>query len=257
MKRGYSTQWGDTATELVVAKPKRVYATRTVVRRPVARRGYYARAPLAFQRAPLATRGFFPQGTGAAKELKTIDSLEVRINPTASLNAPTLALLNGVATGDDFNSRDGRQILLKSIYFQCEVHPYGNTMSNGDVVRVMIIQDSQPNGAIFTTADMFSTTSATYSSVAVNNLNNRSRFKVLMDKKIALDGAVYAASVLTGGNPSTRQFKRFIKCNIITQYSGTGATIASISTNSLYLLVMSDNSLCDFRSSTRVRFQDM
>lgn len=213
-----------------------------------------AQKVVAFSRAPFATRGFFGDPVSSRKELKTIDTLEQRINPTTSINAPTISLLNGVATGDDFNSRDGRQTVIKSINFRASCQPYGNTMSFGDTMRVMIVQDSQPNGATFLTGDLFSATTATYGAVGMNNLNNRSRFKVLMDKQISLDGAIYAGSVLTGGNPATKTIKKYMKCHIPVQYSGTGATIASIATNSIYLVAFSDNALIDFKWSSRVRF---
>jgi len=246
MKRGYDNGNFD------VPVGKRVY--RAIEKK----KGYIKRQPVMLVRAPLATRGFYPRSSSLGRrELKTIDALEVRINPVTGLAAPTFALLNGVATGDDFNSRDGRQIVIKSIYFRADLQPYGNTMSYGDTVRCMIVQDTQPNGVIFTVGDLFTATTNTYGSVAMNNLNNRSRFKVLMDKQVSMDPAIYAASVLTGGNPSTKTIKKFIKCHIPVQYSGTGATIASIATNSLYLVVFSDNQLVDFRSSTRVRFVDV
>jgi len=78
-----------------------------------------------------------------------------------------------------------------------------------------------------------------------------------MDKNLVFPGAVYAAGALTNGSPCARWVKKFMKCNSEVIFSGTGATVGSIASGSLYLvLVGANNQSLDFDYAARVRFID-
>ena len=67
----------------------------------------------------------------------------------------------------------------------------------------------------------------------------------------------YTAGTLTAGSPMTKKLQVYKKCSLEQIFSGTGATIGSIQSGSLYLLMI--NAVTNSTSAdtyTRVRFID-
>lgn len=167
--------------------------------------------------------------------------------------AGTLQLLNGLATGDDYNNREGRRINICNINSRIFIFPNSAATSpTGDIIRYMIIYDNQPNGAapavldILETANMFS----------FNNLNNRERFLILKDSWIPLKSFAFAGGALTTGDPGFSFEDVYLDTDLTTTYSGTGSTIASIQNGSLYLLLMSYTETYYVICNTRIRYTD-
>lgn len=204
--------------------------------------------------APLRTGGFYGQWNRpvtAKPELKVID---IALTNQTVAAAGNVILLNGVATGTDFTSRIGRKIVLKSLLLRANSY-YTAAVSTqvGDNVRVMVVCDNQANGAAPAVTDIL----VAADPVSPMNLNNRDRFRVLMDKVINHAGAVFAAGALTNGSPSMRSIKKYIKLNMESIYSGTGATVGSLASGALYLVLIGfNNNATDFDYITRVRFID-
>jgi len=150
---------------------------------------------------------------------------------------PQIILLNGVATGTDYNTRVGREITMKSLYFR---YQFASTVNA--FLRFMIVYDKQCNGAAPAILDILSAVTFT----SPNNLNNKDRFVTIMDKTVAFDTA--------------RQLymfqKKYRKLNTTTQYSNTGATVGSIGTGSVYLIIFSQVDTPSFAFTSRVRFTD-
>jgi len=214
-------------------------------------------------RVPVRSFGLAPPRTGgfrgtqgplrrAKDERKVID-----VDP-ASYNANTtgvLTLLNGVATGTDFTNRIGRKIRLKSIYIRGYCQPEDQTTGN-NLARMIVVYDMQSNGAAPTVTDILK--SAT--SVAQLNLDNRDRFKVLIDKQLAMGqfdsttaGATNAAA------PTIHQIKKYKKLNLEVLFNGTAATVGSIATGSIYMLTIgavASGVGSTFTVSSRIRFED-
>jgi len=190
-------------------------------------------------------------GSRGNPELKVVDTaLTTTIIPTAA----TITLLNGIATGTDYTNRIGRKILIKSILFRATLIP--NTSSNtpaGDVTRHMLIYDSQSNGAAPAIGDILQNSS-------INdpmNLNNRDRFKVLVDKFITMGAAQYATGTLTAGSPTAKQVSVYRKCNLEQIFNNTGSSVTSIQTGALYYVVLSGfNNQSTSLWTCRVRFID-
>lgn len=189
-----------------------------------------------------------PAFRGRGPELKTIDVTAFAAFATAG----AVALLNGVATGSDYNTRVGRKIRMKSLLFKFS--PYINAaVPNGDVIRVMIVYDNQSNAAAPTVANILQ--QAQWDSPI--NLDNRDRFKVIVDKFLPIDAFNYAAGAITTGSFTPATINEYRKLNMDSQFSGTGATIASINTGSVYLLTISQNgSGVGYYYNSRIRFLD-
>lgn len=123
----------------------------------------------------------------------------------------------------------------------------------GDFVRVMLIWDCQSNSAAPAVTDILTTTA--YDSPI--NLNNRDRFKILTDKFVSMNPNTYTTGAPTGGNPRNALLKVYKKMSMETIFSGTGATIGSIQSGSLYLLLINAVNNASFADTyTRVRFLD-
>ena len=111
--------------------------------------------------APTRTGGFYGLYTRRGREeLKTIDN-QVGLAPTQT--GSSVSLLNGVATGTDYTNRIGRKIILKSILLRCSMYNDTTTSDpNGDVVRVLVVSDSQTNGAAPSVGDILQTAAFDY-----------------------------------------------------------------------------------------------
>lgn len=172
--------------------------------------------------------------------------------------AATFYLLNGVPQGTDYNNRVGRTVCFKSLTLNWAVSAETATLQVLPAiteppvpyveqtrlvrteltfgVRVMIVYDRQPNGVFPDIDDLLyafdndgTTTPDAYNitTMAFNNLNNKDRFMVLLDKKFTVGSA--------GGNLGVF-VKKHRRINLETQYNNTTGTITGIQTGAFYLL---------------------
>lgn len=177
-------------------------------------------------------------------EFKSIDYS----NALAVNTGTTIALLNGCARGDDIGERDGRETMMKSIQLSGYIAP---TVGTGvdQQARILLVYDRQTNGVALGSADVLENADVR----GFRKLENRKRFKILMDKKFALSASGEANS------NQVFEFYRRLR-HPVTYNSGSAGTVADIATGSLYIVVIGTEvagataGLCTFR--TRVRFQD-
>ncbi len=171
------------------------------------------------------------------QELKFIDtSNTVSINSTGTVTPLTLS-----AQGNTTTQRVGLNISLKSLHFRIAVNLNASaTFSN---LRWILFRAKQTDGVVPSVNDVLQ--SVQYDSPADNT--NRADYWFIKEGIIALD----AAHVLVGR-------KYFRKLNIKVQYSGSTAVEASIKSNAIYLLLLSDEGTntpaVDYYS--RIRFTD-
>lgn len=158
-------------------------------------------------------------------EFKAVDVLSTATCDTAS----AVALLNGIARGDEINERTGREVTMKSIQFT-----YTATVTTGTGTdqrqRVLLVYDRQTNGAALTAAQVLNAADT----LSPRNLENRRRFKILYDRTHTLN-----ASGETGSAVTRRFFRRL--AHPVTFNSGDAGTVADITTGSLYLVVVGSN----------------
>lgn len=184
-------------------------------------------------------------------EFKTIDSGLQVVGVVGS--GGSLSLLNGVAQGTDYTDRLGRVINIESLTLR--VFGFINnatSASTGDYLRVMVIVDEQANGAAPSLADILQASDFTQP----NNLNFRDRFTTLYNQFHIIPSYTMTAGELSTGSPKPTMDDLYIDLDINTVFSGTGATIASISTNSVYLLLLTLNSSINCVYNSRIRFTD-
>nr|DAW01721.1 MAG TPA: STNV protein [Cressdnaviricota sp.] len=180
----------------------------------------------------------------ARGELKAADvSADVACDSTG-----TLALLNGIARGDDINERTGRQVVMRSLQLKLQTSVTAGTGTD-QVQRYMIVLDSQTNAAALTLAQVLGGSST----IAFPLLENRMRFKILYDRFVAFNA--------TAEPGSKKTFVINKKLNVpVTFNAGDAGTVADIVSNSLYLIVLSTNAAGATAGSatyaSRIRYED-
>ncbi|AUM61794.1 capsid [uncultured virus] len=223
----------------------RVYKTRAVI-------GMAQPMSIVNASAPPASRGFWGVRQRGGKELKFVD---VAAAAYVADTTGTVTLLNGVAQGDDFNQRTGRIMDFKSVSIKGLLQPV-DAITGTSFCRIIVFWDSQPNGATPVVTDFLVASTA----ISHNNLNNRSRFKVLLDEQHALGSIDNTTTQAYSTNPSVITINRYVKLpSLRTVNTGTGATVASIQTGAIWMVTIGSNaagtggsySLC-----TRCRYTD-
>jgi len=248
---------------------------------PAGKRPKYTGLPKNFNPIPDAGaktfgRGFNPKSPmiGYRPEKKYHDNVHhlSGANWTAAAGgAPTYASVTSlvaIAQGDAMNNRTGNKICIKSISLRGEVavedkvSETWNAIVGKDQVtfRVLVIVDSQANGAVPSLADIFYLSSTTNPINSFNKLEETGRFKTLYDKWITTKPAIMASQGVNyhvGG--SQVHYKANIKLNLPIMYGDGTSNLAAIRNNNIFYLVFCDRPAIDQLSvsmRSRVRFYD-
>lgn len=158
-------------------------------------------------------------------------------------------VLNNIGQGVTNSSRIGRRALFKSIQYRFHLGlatpPAPTVTSQIQPVRILIVYDRQPNGALALATDVLN--QATFQGHL--NLNNSDRFLVLSDVVHGLDG-------ISTQPPAGKVYK---KISLDTMYSGTGATIADISSGAILAFISTPGYQAGLfiNVTFRVRYQDL
>ncbi len=186
-----------------------------------------------------------------AKKLKKLINVEfkehnVQATTSAFSTTPTITQISNIDQGDTRLTRDGDQIKVTSIYFRCIVGM--NASAARTSIRIMIIKDKQTNSAIYAIGDLLEDTTANDALVSPINLDNRSRFTILMDKQLNMsDNSVQLVKI---------QWFKKQQQKII--YDGSGNGIADLTSGSYSLVLISSEATNTptITLFTRLRFID-
>ena len=228
--------------------------------------------------------GNYPIVSGNASGLYNISSgtkeykfVDVTLGTTGTATAvvtsssAVFGLLNGLKLGTGAYQRIGNKIAMKSLYtsvtFGMSSAENDSTVDlnvNNRPVRFMIVYDKQTNGSLPVIGDLLSAFSGVDNNVgraidinSPNNLNNRDRFIVLMDKRF----------VLQSHGTTARHIKKYKRLNTSVAYK-SGATVGDvtdITTGGLYYLAFCDIdlgnvtdplSVITMTGDIRLRYQD-
>ncbi len=155
------------------------------------------------------------------------------------------------------NGRIGRKIRIKQILWTASLDLPNKTDSSlaTDIVRIMLVQDSQVNGAVFTATQLMDADNY----YNFRNLANSGRFRVLMRQEIAMNTSG------AWGNGTTNATIRVLKTvtgsktvDIKVQYDDSVSTgaIGSMRTNNLYWVTQSVLGTVKLEGNVRVRYVD-
>lgn len=188
-------------------------------------------------------------------EKKSIDTGLAAMTFTAdAVGATAVQLLNGCMRGDDINNRQARQIQMKSILVRGVITPDpGAGTTEDQAVRYMIVYDKQPNPAAAPVpADFMDNILVT----SPNNLANRERFVVLLDRELVV------GRTANPGCATVAFCHEFLNVDLKTTFNATnGGTFADINTGALWMLTRGQEVAAGapyfFNDATcRVRFTD-
>lgn len=161
---------------------------------------------------------------------------------------------NTIAQGVTESQRIGRKCTIRAINWRYEFEMIPTGPSSDEVIRLILYLDKQCNGATATITGILESDDFQ----SFNNLANKSRFTILMDRTVTqnLSGL--------GGNGTTNIFGSstiigsfYKKCNIPIEYDSTTGAITEVRSNNLGVLILGKTGgLTVFGSKMRLRFSD-
>lgn len=186
-------------------------------------------------------------------ELKVIDqNIDTQLLNNATGNEGgvtgwTKILLNPCVQGTDMYTRIGRKIIMQKWILRLEVLQSNVASTSGGAghVRVLVVYDAQTNAAIPVITDILGATatgSAAPDMTTPMNLNNRERFRLLMDKVFYIGAFVNSAVVGLPATPGfsnmaqsfVKKFKQNMKLDVVFN-NGNAGTQGDIQTGGIWM----------------------
>ncbi len=163
-----------------------------------------------------------------------------------------------IPEGDGNNDRQGRRVQLKHIemIFQLDLPTTSNPGNTSDILRIIILQDKQANGALPAVNDIIAGTNI----VNFKNLEEDDRFRFLLDRKLSincLSGSFDGTNDQFGKATKNFQWKKRINIPILYDDSVTTGAIASITSNNVCAMYISESGLVGLTARVRFRYTDM
>ncbi len=193
-------------------------------------------------------------------ESKFIDSTRngavVASQTGAEADPATVNCLNAIAQGDGESNRDGRKCTLTSLHLRGLVTLDGTettTLAQGRKVRVIVVHDTQTNGAQLNSEDVYLT--ATNVGDAYRNLQFVKRFKILKDATFDMNPQAGAGNGTANDSPGIiKSFKWNFKFKIPVVHNGTTANVSTITDSSLHVIAFANSTGTTLAYESRIRF---
>lgn len=206
---------------------------------------YIARRPL-----NIRTGGFL------GKELKFVD---YQIDPTLVTTAwmllnPAVGALNAIAQGAGESQRIGRKVTNASLHIRGRLAFSGTNITTSRIIRIVVLKDSQANGATITPANVFNAVGDSIDQF--RDLERISRFQVLYDKRIALNPAIGwsgAGGVIS--NQVSLPFAVNLRCPTSTNYSAPTADVSDIVDNAYHIIASASGTGVAVDYTSRFRYR--
>lgn len=184
-----------------------------------------------------------------AGELKNFDTtLSFTFDTTGEV--PATGQLNLIPQGTSATTRIGRQCVVRSIAGQFLIRfTPGVATSSSSTVYLFLVQDTQANGAAAAVTDVMTSNNF---AIAIRNLDNAQRFKMLKRWMIPLNALIATSNINIAQN-------FYLKCNIPLEFSSTAGAITELRSNNLFLMAGTDGQTDDLPvldGTIRLRFSD-
>lgn len=154
--------------------------------------------------------------------------IDIANGGTNILNSQTLVLLNGMATGNTSVTRVGQSIKAVDLQFNLSITV--NSSATASFLRCIILRDEQPNGAAPSAANILNVGG---NFLSPRNVGYNNRFHVFYDELFAV--------CLNG--PQNKVISFIKPFGFHTNYNtGSAGDITDITKNSLYLVLLSNES---------------
>lgn len=155
-----------------------------------------------------------------------------------------------IVQGTGEKERIGRKCTLKAIHWQGSVNLPSSAANTTDIVRIMVVQDTQANGAVFNPGDLLDGGDV----FSFRNLENSQRFRVLSDKRYTLNSTGAANGNANENGAIQRYIKGNLKVNIPLEYSGTTGVITELRSNNVTVFAISEQGVATIDLHSRIRF---
>ncbi len=219
-------------------------------RQAMRRRGWRVRgAARGFQRVG----GYYGRyANGGEKKFFDLDIDDAAIAAGATI---VIDSVNKIAQGTTESTRVGRKCTLVAMHWRGAVQLQVSTAAanTSDEVRLICYLDKQCNGATAATTDILESANIH----SFNNLANKGRFRILMDKKFDM------VCPSGGGDGTTEDygedsisFEWHKKLHLPIEFDSTAGAITEIRSNNIGVLALSAAGLCSLNSKCRLRFSD-
>lgn len=222
-------------------------------------RGRFARYRGTISRGFTRRAGFYGRynmGSDSAGELKFFDTT---VNDTLIATGGTVSdSLNLVVQGVTEVQRIGRKFTIRSLEWKGTLGLAEKdavaTPQASDVVRMIVYQDKQANGATATAAQLLDTQTP----LGFYNLENKGRFKILYDKNFTMNATNLASdgAGLVSSSSTNKYFTWRKKLNIPVEMGGVTGAITEVRSNNIGLMVTSLFNQTQLTSKFRIRFSD-
>jgi len=186
--------------------------------------------------------------TEGEAEWKFLDTDETTgIIPVTGIVCPDIVT---ISQGPGPNQRVGRKVMLKSIDIrgQLQLQVALVPTDASDIIRLMVVQDKQANGAAFTVTDVLTTGKW----LQHTNLEQEDRFRILCDNTYNMDNP-YGPRC-----ENSLPYRINIKLNIPIYYDNTSTTgqIQTQQSNSIAVLLVSEGGVTRHEYACRIRYSD-
>lgn len=200
------------------------------------------------------TSGYYGRFAGTGTELKFFDTSKA-LTTVAATGTILDDSLNHIAQGTGESDRIGRKCTLKSINLHglLQLPAATAAVNTDDVVRFIVFLDKQCNGAAAGVTDILETNDF----FSFNNLANKSRFRILCDKKLTINaqGATATAGAYTYGE-QRKGFNLYLRCNLPLEFDNTTGAITELRSNNIGVLAISNQGTARIQYTSRVRYAD-
>ncbi len=222
---------------------------RTTTTRRVPKTSYAARAAVVQRSRPPVV---IPYGRSSIEpELKFFDTV-VAGTALATTGVITSPSLNIVPQGTIESQRVGRKMVIKKIGIRFLAQFNSGTAESAEVLRIIVVLDRQANGATFAITDVLETASEG----SFNNMANKNRFTILMDRYESINKTV---DLGTNVNEHTQAWSWFKTCDIPIEYDNsatTGALTTQTSNNIAVFGITLNSTTISLGYTCRIRYYD-
>lgn len=173
--------------------------------------------------------------------------------------------ISAPAQGDGESNRDGRRIIIKSVFVTGTVGPTGTISDQADVVAppvvyVALVLDTQANGATIVSEQVYTNPNDTslVNAYPLRNLEYSSRYRVVAHKTLNL-GPVSVGTDGANTNSEAAQTRPFVLSwngNLPVTFTSTTADVANVSDNAFHIIAFatSTNHTPVISYNSRIRF---
>mgnify|MGYP000198975302 CR=1 FL=1 len=179
---------------------------------------------------------------------RNVGFVDNNLSPVAIENGGgDIDAINLVAEGTNDDERLGNKMTMTSLRYRCHAVP-GTSQTIWQRAQIYFVYDKQPNGALPTATDVLEDDS----SFTFPNWANKERFQILRQHSFLVAPA-------GEGGPPNDVIEGYVKLNHVTNHDAVTAAITSITTGSLFTLVVGNgtsgtNANPGINVNTRVTF---